>query len=95
MEGWHEVISEIIKHSWEPFNKLCYLPSFNYPETFILIDLIKTHDDYKNWTDVIQCLDDHFDFTIDLPELAHSFMLAMYVVVVLGFVEVLGFGSVH
>ena len=48
MEGWHEVISEIIKHSWEPFNKLCYLPSLNYPETFILIDLIKTHDDYKN-----------------------------------------------
>jgi hypothetical protein len=48
MKGWHEVISKIIKHSWEPFNKLCYLPGFNYLETFILIDLIKAHDDYKN-----------------------------------------------
>jgi hypothetical protein len=48
MKGWHEVISEIIKHSWESFYELCNLPGLNYLPTFIFIDLIKAHNNDKN-----------------------------------------------
>ena len=48
MEGWHEVMFKIIEHSGESFYELSNLPGLNYFPTFILIDLIKTHNDYKN-----------------------------------------------